>query len=86
MKLNRRDSGLVEVVGLLGVGFDGDGDVRVTEFEDDMLVLGGSAETHERMADTMARLTEALERRGKRLRQAHPDEVADLLRDARQKH
>ena len=72
-----------EVVGLLGIGLDGDGHRRVTEC-DHFLLVGGSAETHERLQDTALRFNDALERRGKRLRDAAPEEVADLLREARE--
>jgi hypothetical protein len=71
-----------EVVGLLGVGLDNqDGHKRVTHGEEFMLV-GGSEDTHERMQDVVIRVTESLKDRGKRLRDAEPTEVADLLRDA----
>jgi hypothetical protein len=80
--MRRKEKGSGEkVAGLLGVGLDGDGQRRVTEAED-VLLFGGSAETHERMQDTVIRLQESLQRRGKRLTDASPDELADLLRDA----
>ncbi len=72
-----------EVVGFLGIGLDGDGHRRVTQAEH-FLLVGGSAETHERMQETAIRFGEALDRRGKRLRDVSPDEAADLLRDAHQ--
>jgi len=71
-----------EVVGLLGVGLDNqDGHKRITHGEEFMLV-GGSEDTHERMQDVVIRVTESLKDRGKRLRDAEPIEVVDLLRDA----
>jgi hypothetical protein len=70
-----------EVVGFFGIGFDGDGQRRVTE-ADHFILVGGSAETHERMQETVVRFEEALDKQGKRLRDISPDEAADLLRDA----
>jgi hypothetical protein len=72
-----------EIVGLVGVGLDGkDGHVRLTRAEE-MLVLGGSQETHEAMQDVAIRFGESLRKRGKRLKDASVDEVIDLLRDAK---
>jgi hypothetical protein len=71
-----------EVLGLLGVGLDNeDGHQRVTRAED-ILLLGGSQETHERMQDITIRFTESLENRGKRLREASLEEIVDLLQRA----
>ena len=71
-----------EVVGLLGVGLDNqDGHKRITQ-GDEFILVGGSEDTHERMQDGVIRVTESLKDRGKRLRDAEPGEVADLLRDA----
>jgi hypothetical protein len=71
-----------QVVGFLGVGLDGDGHRRVTQAEH-FLLVGGSAETHERMQETVVRFEEALDKRGKQLRDVSPEEAVDLLRDAR---
>jgi hypothetical protein len=71
-----------QVVGFLGVGLDGDGHRRITQAEH-FLLVGGSAETHERMQETVVRFEEALDKRGKRLRDVSPEEAVDLLRDAR---
>ncbi len=71
------------VIGLLGVGLDGaDGHTRITE-ADRVLLLGGSEETHERMQETVIKVNEALDRKGKNLRDASADELADLIRDTR---
>jgi hypothetical protein len=72
-----------EIVGLVGVGLDSkDGHVRLTR-ADEMLLLGGSQETHEAMQDVAIRFGKSLRKRGKRLRDASVDEVIDLLRDAK---
>jgi hypothetical protein len=70
-----------EVVGFLGVGLDGDGHRRITEAEH-FILLGGSAETHERMQEAAVKFGEALEKQGKQLRDVTPQEAAEMLRDA----
>jgi hypothetical protein len=70
------------VAGVLGIGLDGtDGHHRITRTEE-MVLVGGSAETHERMQETAIRFSENLEKRGKTLQQASVREVLDLLREA----
>jgi hypothetical protein len=72
----------VECVGLFGVGLDNqDGHRRITRGEE-FLLVGGSAETHERMQDVAIHVTESLQTRGKRLQNAAPEEVIDLLQRA----
>jgi hypothetical protein len=72
------------VLGLLGVGVDNDdGHRRVTRSES-FLLLGGSAETHERMQETAIRFEEGLARRGKTVVEAELAEVIDLLHEARE--
>jgi hypothetical protein len=79
---NREDDQGRQVVGFLGVGLDNqDGHQRLTRTEN-FLLLGGSAETHERMQDTALRFGEALQKRGKTLPETSPEEAIDLLRDA----
>jgi hypothetical protein len=74
----------VEVIGLVGVGLDHtDGHRRLTEGEN-FLMVGGSAETHERMVDTAIHLNEELRRRGKTLEQAAVEEIIDLIREAQE--
>ncbi|MGE9294248.1 MAG: hypothetical protein ACQKBW_11590 [Puniceicoccales bacterium] len=71
-----------KITGLLGVGLDNeDGHKRVTR-ADKFAIVGGSAETHERMTETVMKTFEDLKRRGKDIEQAEHREVADLL----QKH
>jgi hypothetical protein len=70
------------VLGFLGVGLDNqDGHQRLTRSEHFVLV-GGSAETHERMQDTAIRFGEALQQRGKTLQETEPSEALDLLRQS----
>jgi hypothetical protein len=71
-----------EVVGFLGVGLDNqDGHKRITRSEE-FLLVGGSADTHEQMQDTVIRFGEALRRKGQSLRETSAEEAFDLLRDA----
>lgn len=63
---------------MLGVGFDNDGHQRITRGEN-FLLLGGSEETHGRMQETALRINEHLERRGKRLEDASPEELRDIV-------
>ncbi len=65
--------------GLLGVGLDNtDGHKRITTGEK-FVVVGGSAETHERMAETTIKTFEELKRRDKRLETVDPRELAEIL-------
>ena len=70
------------VAGIVGVGLDNaDGHKRITQTEE-MVLLGGSEETHERMQETAIRFSEELEKRGKALPQTSVREAIDLLREA----
>jgi hypothetical protein len=78
----REDEQGRQVVGFLGVGLDSqDGHQRLTRTEN-FLLVGGSAETHERMQDTAIRFGEALQKRGKALPETSAEEALDLLREA----
>jgi len=67
--------------GLLGLGLDAqDGQGRVTK-GDDFLLVGGSAQTHERMQDLVLRMDEALKRRGKRFSDLSRGEFENLARE-----
>lgn len=64
---------------LLGIGLDGnDGHKRITQAEK-FSVVGGSAETHERITETVLKTFEDLKRKGKELEEAEPRELAELL-------
>lgn len=71
-----------KVDGILGVGLDAeDGQRRITRTEE-MVLVGGSAETHERMQETAIRFSEELEKRGKKLPEATVREAVEMLREA----
>jgi hypothetical protein len=78
-KAKKKDA---KVAGLLGLGLDNqDGHRRITRGEE-FLLVGGSQETHEHMQDVAIRITESLQQKGKRLQDAAPQEVVDLIRKA----
>ena len=73
------------VGGILGIGLDHeDGQKRITRTEE-MVLVGGSHETHERMQETAIRFSEALERAGKKLPEISVRRAVDLLREASEK-
>ncbi|MCE9530147.1 MAG: hypothetical protein K8T89_03270 [Planctomycetes bacterium] len=74
----------LRILGLLGVGLDGEDGHRRQTRTDKFILIGGSAETHERMQETAIKFEEALEKRGKRLQDAEVEEVIDLLKDAQE--
>ncbi len=79
---NKEEEKQPEVLGFLGVGLDNkDGHQRLTR-SDHFVLIGGSAETHERMQDTAIRFDEALRKRGKTLPETSTEEALDLLRDS----
>jgi hypothetical protein len=58
-----------------------DGHRRVTRAED-FVLLGGSQETHERMQDVAIQVNEALKDKGKRMQEAEPRELFELVQRA----
>jgi hypothetical protein len=83
MPRNRRKKNPPSVIrSIIGVGLDGaDGHQRITRTED-MVLVGGSSETHERMQETAIRFAEGLEKRGKRLQDTPVRVALDILREA----
>jgi len=70
-----------KIQALLGVGLDNqDGHKRITRGEK-FAIVGGSAETHERMTEGVVKTMEKLQRKGKELEDAEPQEVVELLRE-----
>ncbi len=71
--------GKLVCAGLLGLALDNDdGHKRLTTGEQFVLV-GGSAESHERMTEAVVKTFEELKRRHKRLETVEPKELADIL-------
>jgi hypothetical protein len=68
---------------LLGLGLDHrDGHKRITVGEQ-FAILGGSAETHEHMTETVVKTFEELKNRGKDLREVEPSELAEIIDKAK---
>lgn len=64
--------------GILGIGLDsGDGHARITH-GDDLMLMGGSAETHAFMQTQVARFQAELDRRGKSLLDLTADELEEI--------
>jgi hypothetical protein len=64
---------------LLGLGLDNDdGHKRITTGEN-FAIFGGSAETHEKMTETVVKTFEELKRRRKPLVAVEPKELAEIL-------
>jgi len=83
MKLprNRHSSGRGKAA-IFGVGLDNkDGHSRITKGEN-FHIIGGSEETHERMTETVIKVNEKLDTKGKSLEQVSKEEFYDILHDA----
>ena len=77
--MSKKQKKTVPRAGLLGVGLDNsDGHKRVTTGEA-FAIVGGSAETHERLTETVVKTFEELKTRGKELEGVGPDELAEIL-------
>lgn len=63
---------------IIGLGLDGPGTPHRISTGGQCLLVGGSAETHAEMLETMLRLEAELERTGRRLGELPPDELAEL--------
>jgi UDP-N-acetyl-D-mannosaminuronic acid transferase (WecB/TagA/CpsF family) len=65
---------------LLGIGLDNeDGHKRVTTGEQ-FAIVGGSAETHEKMTETVVKTFEELKSRGKHLQEVERKELAEIIK------
>jgi hypothetical protein len=63
---------------IIGFGLDGDDDHQRLSTGEQCLLVGGSAETHAEMLETMLRLESELDRRGRRLSEVNPVELAEI--------
>lgn len=71
------------VAGLLGLAFDADdGHTRITRGKH-FVLAGGSEDSHDRMRETVVKVTEKLDRRGQQLTDVSVEQLCDLLEDAR---
>src|SRR5262245_10864900 len=77
--LRKRMRPPAKVSALLGLGLDcTDGHKRLTR-GDDFVLFGGSAETHAQMQETVVKVCERLDQRGKRIIDASPNELRELF-------
>ena len=63
---------------IIGFGLDGQDSQQRLSTGDQCLLVGGSAETHAEMLETMLRLESELDRRGQRLAEVNPTELAEI--------
>lgn len=68
-----------KVAGVLGLAFDAqDGHKRLTRGKN-FLLVGGSHETHAVMQETVIKVNEHLDRKGKRIEDTTPSELRDIF-------
>ena len=82
MSTNRDHDEQPQIIGFLGVALDNTDDQKRLTRSDHFLLVGGSADTHERMQDTAIRFGDKLKEKGKTLRDTSAEEALDLLRKA----
>jgi hypothetical protein len=63
---------------IIGLGLDGQDSLQRLITGEDYLLVGGSAETHAELVETMLRLDSELERRGQTLGDMTPIELAEV--------
>ena len=66
---------------LLGVGLDNQDEHRRITKGDNFYLVGGSAETHDRMTETAIKFNEKLSKRGKSLHELSKGEFVDLMHE-----
>ncbi|MDO4583898.1 MAG: hypothetical protein Q4D62_07315 [Planctomycetia bacterium] len=73
------------ITSMLGVGLDhADGEVRLTRGENFALV-GGSQQTHEWMQETVCKVNENIQKRGKTLQELSRKEFQDVFQEVVEK-
>lgn len=63
---------------IIGLGLDGQDSHQRLSTGEQCLLVGGSAETHAEMLETMLRLESELDRRGRGLADVDPSELAEI--------
>jgi hypothetical protein len=63
---------------IIGFGLDGDDEEHRLSTGQECILVGGSAETHAEMLETMLRLETELGDRGQRLSEVHPSDLAEI--------
>lgn len=70
------------MAGLLGLAFDADdGQTRITRGKQ-FFLAGGSEDSHDRMRETVVKVTEKLDQRGQQLTDVSVQQLCDLLEEA----
>ena len=78
LKATKRRKGQAAI---LGLGLDGaDGHTRLTR-GNNFVLFGGSEDTHKSMQETVVKLNEELDRRGKRLEDVPPSDLKNMFRE-----
>ena len=78
-----RDDQPLGILGLLGVGLDGDGqDTRISRGPNFML-YGGSKGTHEKMQETAIEFNKRVDERGKKLADINRRELQEIVEQVR---
>jgi len=76
-----RRTGRRRVAGLLGLAFDADdGQTRITRGKQ-FFLAGGSEDSHDRMRETVVKVTEKLDQRGQQLTDVSVQQLCDLLEE-----
>ena len=76
-----RKTGQSQIIGLLGVGFDHQGEeVRITQ-ADDYKVIMGSGESHQALQTVCEKITQAIKESGRVLSDYTPEEFMELMRE-----
>ncbi len=69
-----------KIIRLLGVGFDADdGHIRITKGEK-FDILMGSDESHEYLAQLIARIESEIKKRGMNLDEMTPEELSEIIK------
>jgi hypothetical protein len=76
---HRNQNDKLRIEGFLGLGLDNHDEHQRLTRADHFVLVGGSAETHERMQDTAIRFNEELKRRGKSLQETSTREAIEVL-------
>jgi hypothetical protein len=66
---------------ILGLGLDKNDDITRLTRGENFVLYGGSADTHAQMQETVVKVNEKLDQRGKRLQDVTPKELADIFHD-----
>ena len=79
---NRQNENEKPKATIIGLGLDNkDGHTRITK-GDNFHLMGGSEETHDKMTETVIKVNEKLDAKGKTLDQVSKEEFTDILHDA----